>query len=104
MAQRIEIIGVFIPCRDCEIPSRFSAWASSRTPPSEVILPPSNAALTFLPEMAGNDGKTGAGSIMAAGRLLSGVKDGFNTNSLRDIRRLRYRRQLENTSLMNNPG
>jgi len=41
---------------------------------------------------------------MAAGRLLSGVKDGFNTNSLRDIRRLRYRRQLENTSLMNNPG
>lgn len=29
--------------------------ASTRTPPSEVSLPPSNAAVTFLPRTAGNE-------------------------------------------------
>jgi hypothetical protein len=36
--------------------------------------PPSKAALTFFPETAGSEGKTGAISVMAAGQLLSGEK------------------------------
>ena len=71
------------------IPSCFSAWASSRTPASEVIFPPSNAAVTFLPEMTGNAGKTGAISVMAVAHFLSSVSDRFIPYSLHDIRWLR---------------
>ena len=60
-------------------PYTLSAWASSRTPASEVIFPPSNAAVTFLPETAGNAGKTEAISVMAVGRFLSSVSDGYAT-------------------------
>ncbi len=49
-----------------------------RDPPADVILPTSNAMPTFLPETVGNDGKTAAGSIMAAGQLLSSVSDGVS--------------------------
>ncbi|MCP3971814.1 MAG: hypothetical protein GY717_16140 [Rhodobacteraceae bacterium] len=45
--------------------------ALGKTPPSEVMRPPSKAALTFLPETAGRDGKSEAVSAMAARQFLS---------------------------------
>jgi hypothetical protein len=47
-----------------------SAWANSSMPPSEVSRPPSNAAVTFLAQIAG-DTKLGALSSDMAGVALS---------------------------------
>ena len=47
------------------MPSRRSAWASNMTPPSEVIRPPSNAAVIFLRSTAGNENGSRLSSIMA---------------------------------------
>ena len=47
-------------------PSRRSAMASSMTPPSEEMRPPSNAAVTFLPWTAGKE-KAGNVSFVMAG-------------------------------------
>lgn len=83
MAQRIKVVGIFMPqaiasmrarkmswtpwmtrlssrrpamhpARAVANPSPRSACASSNTPPSEVSFPPSNAAVTFLRQIAGN--------------------------------------------------
>jgi hypothetical protein len=40
-------------------------WASNMTPPSEVIRPPSNAAVTFLRSTAGNENGSRLSSIIA---------------------------------------
>ena len=56
-----------------------SARASNSTPASDVIAPPSKAAVIFLPDMAGKDRKSEAGSVMATWQFLSDAQDGFNT-------------------------
>jgi hypothetical protein len=47
-------------------PKRRSAIESNITPPSEVIRPPSNAAVTFLAPTAGNANGRIVSSVMAA--------------------------------------
>ena len=47
------------------MPSRRSAWASSITPPSEVIRPPSKAAVIFLRWTAGKENGRRLSSVMA---------------------------------------
>src|SRR6266849_1648666 len=52
------------------MPSRRSAWASNMTPPSELIRPPSKAAVIFLRRMAGKQNGRRLSSVMAGvGRL-----------------------------------
>ena len=48
-----------------ERPKRRSARESSITPPSEDSRPPSNAAVDFLPSMAGNENSGIVSSVMA---------------------------------------
>src|SRR5215217_2450048 len=47
------------------IPRRRSAWASNMTPPSELIRPPSNAAVIFLRQTAGKQNGRRLSSVMA---------------------------------------
>src|SRR3981081_194678 len=47
------------------MPSRRSAWASSMTPPSELIRPPSKAAVIFLRWTTGKQNGRRLSSIMA---------------------------------------
>src|SRR5712692_10008066 len=47
------------------MPSRRSAWASNMTPPSELIRPPSKAAVIFLRRMAGKQNGRRLSSVMA---------------------------------------
>ena len=54
-------------------PSRLSAPASRNTPPSELIVPPSKAADTFLWHRGGNEkGKSVSSSV--AWQILSGAR------------------------------
>jgi hypothetical protein len=46
-------------------PRRRSAAASTITPPSDVMRPSSNAAVIFLPRMAGNENGSSISSVMA---------------------------------------
>ena len=58
--------------RECSAPDDLpprrggSAIDSSITPPSEESRPPSNAAVTFLPWMAGNENSGIVSSVMVA--------------------------------------
>src|SRR5713226_2051744 len=52
------------------MPSRRSAWASNMTPPSELIRPPSKAAVIFLRRTAGKQN----------GRRLSSVRAGVRAS------------------------
>jgi len=45
-------------------PSRLSAPASSRTPPSELIRPPSKAAVTFFRQILGSENGRNGSSAM----------------------------------------
>jgi hypothetical protein len=57
------------------IPSRPAACAKSRTPPSELIRPPSNAAVTFLRLKAGKEkGKRLSSSMAGVAQSLGLVK------------------------------
>src|SRR5438093_1527725 len=47
------------------MPSRRSAWASNITPPSELIRPPSKAAVIFLRQTAGKQNGRRLSSVMA---------------------------------------
>src|SRR3954469_22172050 len=47
------------------MPSRCSAWASNITPPSELIRPPSKAAVIFLRQTAGKQNGRRLSSVMA---------------------------------------
>src|SRR5205823_11984522 len=47
------------------MPSRRSAWASSMTPPSELIRPPSKAAVIFLRRTAGKQNGRRLSPVMA---------------------------------------
>src|SRR5215472_3095552 len=47
------------------MPSRRSAWASRMTPPSELIRPPSKAAVIFLRRTAGKQNGRRLSSLMA---------------------------------------
>ncbi len=60
-------------------------WEAIKPPASEVIFPPSNVAVTFLPETAGNAGKNGAISVMAVGHFLSSVSDGYATGASSEL-------------------
>ncbi|MGY3591931.1 hypothetical protein ACVIGB_008488 [Bradyrhizobium sp. USDA 4341] len=55
-------------------PRRRSAMARSMTPPSDVSLPPSNEAVIFLRETAGNENGRLVSSVMAsvAARMCGG--------------------------------
>src|SRR3954453_6421021 len=53
------------PARVSVRPSRWSAAASKNTPPSELSRPPSKAAVTFLPPMAGKENPGSISSSMA---------------------------------------
>src|SRR5712692_9838883 len=50
------------------MPSRRSAWASNMTPPSELIRPPSKAAVIFLRRTAGKQNGRRLSSVMAGVR------------------------------------
>src|SRR5713226_542239 len=50
------------------MPSRRSAWASNVTPPSELIRPPSKAAVIFLRRTAGKQNGRRLSSVMAGVR------------------------------------
>ncbi|MEO5756027.1 MAG: hypothetical protein ABIQ51_04135, partial [Mesorhizobium sp.] len=63
------------------------------TPPSEVIRPPSNAAVIFLRPTAGNENGSNVSSVMAGGSQNVGDRNGFSTKILRHINRLSYIRQ-----------
>ena len=67
------------------MPSRRSASASSITPPSEVIGPPSNATVTFLRPMAGSANGGLVSSIMADVDVVEGF--GFGNRILPHIKR-----------------
>src|SRR5436305_630647 len=47
------------------MPSRRSAWASNITPPSELIRPPSKAAVIFLRQTAGKQNGRRLSSVLA---------------------------------------
>jgi hypothetical protein len=56
------------------MPSRRSASANTITPPSELIRPPSNAAVIFLPATAGNENGSNVSSVMAGVAEIEQVK------------------------------
>ena len=85
------------------MPSRRSAWASSMTPPSEVIRPPSKAAVTFLRSMAGNENGSRLSSLMA-GVARSRQRVGVSNRILRPIKSLRYVRHPKSTPVTNKTG
>src|SRR6266851_7796623 len=60
----IALVGIARASRSA-MPSRRSAWASSITPPSEVIRPPSKAAAIFLRRTAGKQNGRRLSSVMA---------------------------------------
>ena len=69
----------------------FSLTAASNiTPPSEVMRPPSNAAVTFLRSTAGKLNGSRLSSSMAGVAVSDSVEIGFDTRISLQIRRLRY--------------
>ncbi len=60
--------------------ARARVDAASRTPPPEVMRPPSKTARTFLPDTLEKDGKSEAVSVMAVGQFLSGGKEGSHNH------------------------
>ena len=89
------------PASVSAIPNRRSITPSSRTPPSEVRRPPSNAAVSFLWPMAGKpNGKT-VSSGMAGVALRDCGVGSVDTRIMHAINVLRYIRQSKISVVMN---
>lgn len=82
-------------------PRRRSAMARSMTPPSDVSLPPSNEAVIFLRETAGNENGRLVSSVMAS--VAARMRGGW-VSILRHLSGLRHARQPLNKPLMNKTG
>jgi hypothetical protein len=61
------------------IPNRFSNAPRSKTPPSLVSPPASNAAVTYLPASAGTETGRGVGSMLAGVAVMMTWQGFFST-------------------------